>query len=133
MVSEGDAIAEVTAANERFYRAFESLDIEQMAGVWVQDDTAQVIHPGWTLKSGWGEVRESWAVIFRNTSYMEFNLTRVEVLVSGPWARVTCMENLRSVSGGQENMGLVQATNLYTLQGDRWLMVHHHGSPIFTE
>ena len=34
--------------------------------------------------------------------------------MSGPWARVTCTENLRSVSGGQENMGLVQATNLYT-------------------
>ena len=54
MVSDSDAIAEVTAANERFYRAFESLDIEQMAAVWVQDETAQVVHPGWTLKSGWG-------------------------------------------------------------------------------
>ena len=132
MVSERDAIAEVTAANERFYRAFESLDIEQMAGVWVQDETAQVVHPGWTLKSGWGEVRESWAVIFRNTSYMEFQLIDVHVMVSGPWARVTCTENLRSVSGGQENLGIVQATNLYTLSGEEWLMVHHHGSPIFT-
>lgn len=132
MTPEGDAIAEVTAANERFYRAFESLDIEQMAGAWVQDETAQVVHPGWTLKSGWEDVRESWAVIFRNTGYMEFHLTGVHVLVSGPWARVTCTENLRSVSGGQESMGQVQATNVYTLQGDRWLMVHHHGSPIFT-
>ena len=132
MASDQDAIAEVTATNERFYRAFESLDIEQMAETWVRDDTAQVVHPGWTLKSGWEEVRESWAVIFRNTSYMEFHLTDVHVLVSGPWARMTCTENLRSVSGGQENTGQVQATNLYTLQGDRWLMVHHHGSPIFT-
>ena len=132
MADERDAIAEVTAANERFYRAFESLDIEQMAKVWVQDDTAQVIHPGWTLKLGWDEVRDSWDAIFKNTNYMEFLLTDVNVTVSGPWARVTCVENLRSVAGGQENMGQVQATNLYTFTGEEWLMVHHHGSPIFT-
>ena len=57
----------------------------------------------------------------------------IHVMVSGPWARVTCTENLRSVSGGQENMGVVQATNLYTFSGEEWLMIHHHGSPIFTE
>ena len=99
MTADRDAISEVTAANERFYRAFESLNVEQMAGVWVQDDTAQVIHPGWRIKLGWDEVRDSWAAIFANTRYMEFHLTDVHVLVSGPWARVTCVENLRSVAG----------------------------------
>ena len=132
MTADRDSISEVTAANERFYRAFESLNVEQMARVWVQDDTAQVIHPGWSIKLGWDEVRDSWAAIFANTRYMEFHLTDVHVLVSGPWARVTCVENLRSVAGGQENMGQVQATNLLTLTGNEWLMVHHHGSPIFT-
>ena len=119
MTVDRDAISEVTAANERFYRAFESLNVEQMARVWVQDDTAQVIHPGWSIKLGWDEVRDSWAAIFANTRYMEFHLTDVHVLVSGPWARVTCVENLRSVAGGQENMGQVQATNLFHPNGRR--------------
>ena len=130
-MSSDDAIAQVTAANERFYRAFETLDIAEMAQVWLQDDTAQCIHPGWALKRGWDAVRDSWAAIFANTRYMEFHLTHVHVTVTGPWARVTCVENLRSVAGGQENLGMVQATNLYVLQGDRWLMAHHHGSPLF--
>ena len=119
MTADRDAISEVTAANERFYRAFESLNVEQMARVWVLDDTAQVIHPGWRIKVGWDEVRDSWAAIFANTRYMEFHLTDVHVLVSGPWARVTCVENLRSVAGGQENMGQVQATNLFHPNGRR--------------
>ena len=123
---------EVRRANERFYRAFESLDIEKMARVWVQDDTAHVIHPGWTAKYGWEEVRDSWVAIFDNTRYMEFDVTDVHILVVGDLARVTCVENLRSVVGDEQNTGQVQATNLYVQRGEQWLMVHHHGSPIFT-
>lgn len=123
---------EVRRANEGFYSAFESLDIEKMARVWVQDDTAHVIHPGWTAKYGWEEVRDSWVAIFDNTRYMEFDVTDVHILVVGDLARVTCVENLRSVVGDEQNTGQVQATNLYVQRGEQWLMVHHHGSPIFT-
>ena len=123
---------EVRRANERFYRAFESLDIEKMARVWVQDGTAHVIHPGWTAKYGWEEVRDSWVAIFDNTRYMEFDVTDVHILVVGDLARVTCVENLRNVVGDEQNTGQVQATNLYILRGEQWLMAHHHGSPIFT-
>ena len=132
-MQDNDAPAqEVIKANEGFYRAFESLDIENMAEVWVQDDSVKCIHPGWPVKLGWEAVRDSWIAIFQNTEYMEFTITDVSALVTGDFGWVTCTENLRSVAGGQQNMGIVQTTNLFLRRGESWLMVHHHGSPIYT-
>ena len=125
-------IQDVIKANEEFYRAFESLNIERMAEIWLQDESVQVIHPGWQAKRGWDEVKDSWDTIFSNTGYMEFDITDVHVLVGGEFARVSCTENLRSVVGSEQSMGQVQATNIFLQRGERWLMVHHHGSPIFT-
>ena len=123
---------EVIRANDSFYRAFESLEIETMAEVWVQDDTVKCVHPGWPVKLGWEAVRDSWSVIFQNTEYMEFTITDINALVTGDFGWVTCTESLRSVAGGQQNMGVVQTTNLFLRRGEAWLMVHHHGSPIYT-
>ena len=125
-------VQEVMRANEGFYRAFESLDVDKMAEVWLHDDSVQVIHPGWQVKRGWEEVRESWDTIFSNTRYMEFDIADVRVLMSGDFAWVTCTENLRSVVGDEQNMGIVQATNIFVQRGEAWLMVHHHGSPLLT-
>lgn len=132
MQSNDALIQEIIKANDGFYRAFESLDVEKMSGVWVQDDSVKCIHPGWPVKLGWEAVRDSWATIFQNTEYMEFTITDVDALVAGDFGWVTCTENLRSVVGGQQNTGVVQTTNLFLQRGETWLMVHHHGSPIYT-
>ena len=46
-------IAEVTKANQRFYEAFESLDITKMDEVWAHLGYVTCIHPGWALRSDW--------------------------------------------------------------------------------
>ena len=53
VASQEETIEQVKRVNERFYRAFESLDISKMAAVWIQAERAKCVHPGWSLLSGW--------------------------------------------------------------------------------
>jgi len=123
-------IEAVTQANRTFYEAFESLDIAKMDQVWMHQDYVTCIHPGWTIRSGWPAVRDSWVLIFNNTFSMKFELTDVMVQVAGDIAWVICVENLTTQQSDEPQQAKVLATNLFELIGDEWLMTHHHGSPV---
>jgi ketosteroid isomerase-like protein len=124
--------AAVAAANAGFYRAFESLDPDEMDRVWVHEDRVACVHPGWRRLHGWEEVRASWAGIFRNTSEMRFTVTDVRVEVTDDLAWVHCTENILSEVRGSLAITAVLATNLFERHGARWLMVHHHASHVLT-
>src|SRR5437899_2862048 len=55
-----DEAAAVQAANQAFYRAFETLDLAAMEAVWAHAGACTCLHPGWPLCAGWPEVRASW-------------------------------------------------------------------------
>ncbi len=120
----------VNEVNQRFYEAFESLDITRMESIWVREDYIKCVHPGWALLSGWDAVMESWRRIFENTERMRFTLTNVETRIQGSLAWVTLYENLASRLQGEANAAVVLATNIYEQRADGWFMVHHHGSPV---
>ena len=123
-------IEAVTKANQRFYEAFESLDIVKMDEVWTHQEYVTCIHPGWAIRSGWPAVRDSWVLIFNNTFSMKFELTDVMVQVAGDMAWVICVEHLTTQQSDEPQQAKVLATNLFELIGDEWLMIHHHGSPV---
>jgi ketosteroid isomerase-like protein len=125
-----DDVAEVEAANARFYRAFEDLDLEEMERVWAKGDHVKCIHPGWGLLEGWETVRASWEGIFKNTAEIRFSLTGVSVHVEGDLAWVTCTENILSQVRGNISVTSALATNLYERRGEAWLLIHHHASHI---
>lgn len=125
-----EMIEEVEQANEAFYRAFESLDIKKMDEVWAREDYVTCIHPGWSLRSGWPSVRDSWVMIFNNTFSMQFRLSDIMVQVAGDVAWVLCTENIMNSPGGEGQESRVIATNLYERHHGQWLMIHHHGSPV---
>ncbi len=125
-----ERIEEVTKANEAFYDAFGSLDVVKMDRVWAQQEYVTCIHPGWTLRSGWPQVRDSWVLIFNNTFSMEFELSDLQIQVAGDVAWVICVENITSRQGETLQETKVLATNLYERIGDEWKMIHHHGSPV---
>jgi ketosteroid isomerase-like protein len=129
VASHDDILVQVQRANERFYRAFESLDLRLMAAVWVHADRARCVHPGWELLEGWPAIRDSWEAIFANTDYMRFVITDVSVHSDGHLAWVTCTENLSDAPGSRAVTHIL-ATNIYELSDDDWLLVHHHASPI---
>jgi len=122
--------SEVRAANERFYRAFESLALAEMEPLWSHDDHVACIHPGWPKLVGWEAVRESWDAIFRNTLEMRFTLTDVQVAVRRDLAWVLCTENILSQARGNLAVTSILATNLFERRGAHWLVVHHHASHI---
>ena len=69
-----DGAEEVRVANERFYQAFEQLDVDAMAAAWSHGEHVKCIHPGWPLLCGWPAVRASWQDIFAGTAEMRFTI-----------------------------------------------------------
>jgi len=141
-MTEVDTVRQVFSANQRFYEAFESLDIRRMTAVWQQDEGVQCIHPGWPRLIGWQAVRDSWIRIFNNTRSMKFRITEPRIIVKGSVAWVVCIERIEMVIDEEPQDTLVLATNMFVRpdhdpdhhndqpEEGRWLMVHHHGSPV---
>ncbi|HEX2227740.1 MAG TPA: nuclear transport factor 2 family protein [Candidatus Binatia bacterium] len=121
---------EVVKANEAFYRAFETLKIEEMEKVWAKNTEIQCGHPGWRVLRGWGPVMESWKRIFENTPSMQFTLTDVKVEVRGEIAWVTLYENLKSSIQGQDYSAAILTTNIFQKTPEGWRMILHHGSSV---
>ncbi|MFQ5949501.1 MAG: nuclear transport factor 2 family protein [Nitrospiria bacterium] len=125
-------IEAVREANDVFYQAFENLDIQQMDAVWVKEDYVKCVHPGWEVRIGWQEVRDSWVLIFNNTYEIKFSVNVLDILVNGNWAWTICMEMISTQDQGKWVDGRVVSTNLFECRDGRWLLIHHHGSPLLT-
>lgn len=124
---------QIERANEQFYRAFESLDIHEMERLWAVKRAVKCIHPGWGVRSGWSSVRDSWVMIFNNTTEIRFELSDVDITVSGDTGWVTCVEHVTTLIDGEPQANRIMATNIFIRDSDRWLLVHHHGSPVFIQ
>ena len=126
-MSDHEAVVE---ANRKFYRAFESLDLEKMEKVWLKDRQIVCIHPGWRKLSGWGPVMQSWERIFDGVFEMSFEIGDVDVIMTGDVAVLVVEENLtqRGYDGAMKTQ--VLTTNVFERIGNEWFMVMHHGSPV---
>jgi ketosteroid isomerase-like protein len=120
----------VLAANRAFYMALQALDLSSMAQVWLHADWVKCLHPGWDLLMGWDEVQGSWQEIFRSTEQMMVSVSRPLVHVAGEVAWVSCLENVTTTYQNDCNSALVEATNIYLRSDKRWLLVHHHTTPL---
>jgi len=119
---------EVKAVNEKFYRAFEALDIVEMEEVWLTEEHVKCIHPGWNVVAGWSKVRESWEGIFITTQAIHITLTDIEVRLYNNIAWVNLTENVISMTGDEKYGGTLVATNLYENVDEEWKMILHHAS-----
>jgi len=121
----------VTATNEAFYHAFETLNIKEMEKVWLQASHIKCVHPGWPLLCGWGPIMTSWERIFTNTQAMRFSLSDVGLEVSGTLGWAVLIENLDTHSPDGVSRSQILTTNLFEQHKGQWFIVHHHASPIF--
>ncbi|MCK1798307.1 nuclear transport factor 2 family protein [Streptomyces sp. XM4193] len=150
----GTDIEAVEAANTGLYEALERGDLEALEERWLDpaldeaqggehtaDADVSVVHPGWPVLTGRGEVLRSYALIMASTEYIQFFLTDVEISVLGDTALVTCTENILSGGPAEEDGsvgplvgGLVVATNVFRRAGDgTWKLWAHHGSPVLVD
>ncbi|HEU0132502.1 MAG TPA: nuclear transport factor 2 family protein [Mycobacteriales bacterium] len=120
----------VEAVNAEFYAAFEAADLDRMRAVWMDDDTASCVHPGWRVLHGTSRIMRSWAVIFANTPYIQFFLNDVDVTVLGDVAVVRCIESILTSLTDTGGDASVAATNVFLRHEDGWRLWLHHGSPV---
>ena len=118
----------VRHANQEFYAAFESLNIQRMEAVWAHDDFVECVQPGWDLLLGWDDVRERWARVFVNTSRVRVGLSGVRIRVEGTVGWVACTVRLTTAFVEDFDEAIVQATNIFIYRDGRWLLVVHHAS-----
>ena len=121
---------EVTKANEAFYRAFEKRDINAMSLVWFQGATSYCIHPGTQVIKGWEDIRKSWDLIFKNTTYLEIDTEIVSIEAGSSLAYVIVIENVMQIAGGRNLKAQSLATNIFQKMAQKWYLVNHHGSPL---
>ncbi|MEW6130378.1 MAG: nuclear transport factor 2 family protein [Acidobacteriota bacterium] len=121
---------EIKLANTAFYRAIESGMIERMEGLWEHEEYVCCVHPGWDRVVGWAKVRYSWEQIFAGEQRMRIFPTEVSIHYSGEVAWVSCIENITLFQDTNFDTVQAAATNLFIQRGGKWLMVHHHASPI---
>lgn len=118
----------VLAANQAFYDAHEARDLQAMSDVWEHSDRAVCVHPGWPILRTWPVVHESWRRILEGPGRNQFIVTNTSITLIDDVAWVTLDENL--VQG--QVAGTVAATNVFVRTDSRWLLVHHHGSPVMS-
>jgi ketosteroid isomerase-like protein len=118
----------VLEANKNFYRALQSLNLEEMEAVWLQEEWVRCVHPGWELLEGWEAVRESWQQIFETTRFLRVSVGLQLVRVERNLAWVCCTEKISSAAEGRFETNHVQSTNIFRQQNGGWYLVHHHAS-----
>jgi len=123
-------IVSVQEANKAFYDAFETLDIQKMDTLWLQDDYVKCVHPGWEICHGWPDVRDSWVLIFNHTHEIKFSVCLLDVTVKEDLAWAVCNETIATKDNGKWLEGRVLSTNIFERRKGTWLLVHHHGSPV---
>ncbi len=121
---------EVLTANRTFYEALRTLDMALMAQVWLHAEWVKCLHPGWDLLVGWAEVRGSWEEIFHSTAQMMVSINRPLLHVAGDVAWISCREDVTTAHKDDISSVLVEATNIFLRHQGRWLMVHHHTTPL---
>jgi len=122
-------VEDLRAVNERFYKALEELDLEEMQRLWLHEPWVRCIHPGWDVLVGWEQVRESLEQIFASTGWMRVTPTECNIHVFGDVGMVACAENITASRDSDVGVAVAQATNLFRRTPEGWRMFHHHASP----
>jgi len=125
-----DHVAGVLAANDRFYRALNGRDLNDMEGVWSNGGEARCIHPGWDVVVGWQAIRDSWQAIFASSPGLRVDPDEVEVSFHGELAWLQCLERISQGAEDEEDGSFARATNLFLRTGAAWRMILHHASPV---
>ena len=119
-------------AETAFYEALERADLDAMMEIWSEDDEVSCIHPGGPRVTGYEQVRENWAQIFKSGQRLQVQLSD-QVIVSGMMFSVHSLHENILVRGAQGQAGgvrsVVVTTNVYLRSVTGWRMVLHHGSP----
>ena len=118
--------ADSLQAEESFYQAFQSCDIELMKDVWDKTDEVVCIHPSALRIYSYELIIASWEQIF---SAQE----GVSIIVNEPVYKIKPDTAIHYVKEelfvGNSSVASILATNIYQQTDQGWKMIAHHASP----
>ena len=114
-------------AEEAFYRAFETSDIDNMMAIWLDADYVECIHPMSHRIMGPADIRESWQTIFKNPTTIKFEMTDKRIIEHSDLAIHLVNETL-IVDEGKKQLHIL-TTNIYEKTAQGWRIILHHASP----
>jgi ketosteroid isomerase-like protein len=109
----------VLTANESFYEAFASRDLDRMNELWARERPVTCVHPGWSALVGRGPVMASWRAILASDN-VRIEPSAAQAYVAGDAAYVLCYE------GAQGQPPILAATNVFVREEGGWKLCHHH-------
>ncbi len=121
---------EILEVNTRFYRALGTRDLELMGTVFVHDERAGCMHPGWLMLKGWEAIRQSWENVFDPQDQLEIKLHNLSIEIDGDTAWVTCVQELTYIKRDPVMMNVSVSTNIFEKNESGWQMVIHQASPM---
>lgn len=107
----------VLFANEAFYAAFTSGDVEAMDDLWAKEAKVVCIHPGNPPLYDRDKIIQSWRQILSDPGVSKMRTHSARVMTEGPIALVTCFETFDTTT--------LAATNGFIQENNVWRMVHH--------
>ncbi len=112
----------------RFYRAFNSGDLEMMSEVWAQSSEIAMDNPVGGIKRGWPEIKEVYARIFDGPAvvYVEFYDYTIH---ETPEMFFAVGRERGTFRIGAEDIPLaIRTSRIFRKIDGHWRQVHHHGS-----
>ena len=114
-------------AEMAFYDALERNDLDDMMGVWLDNDAVVCVHPGANRLEGLEDIRSGFEHMFDEpTPDMGFTLSELRC------HRVSnlSIHNLREeIEIDGQLISVMLATNIYQQTASGWRMLLHHASP----
>ncbi|MGI9558262.1 MAG: nuclear transport factor 2 family protein [Thermodesulfobacteriota bacterium] len=121
---------EILRANDSFYNALGTRDLKAMKDVWLTDERAGCVHPGWAIMRNWETIMQSWESLFDPQDQVDIKLSDVSLEINGDMAWVTCIQEMVYIKREPVTFNISQSTNIFRREGGRWVMLIHHASPV---
>ncbi len=113
-------------AEEAFYHAFKTANLEAMMHVWLNADYIECIHPMSHRLMGINAIQESWQAIFSNSTEIQFETVESRQLKHNDLAIHVVNEKLK-IKGNLYTQ--ILTTNIYENTAHGWHIILHHASP----
>lgn len=122
--------ATASAAEEAFYEALESGEIEPLIQLWAEDEDVVCVHPNGSRATGLAAVRATFEEMLTSGG-IDIRVSDVHVQQTATMAVHHLTEHV-AVSGEQGNSEVVQlaATNVYIKGPVGWQMILHQVTPL---
>jgi len=109
-----------------FYDAIGRADLDDLMGLWADDEEIVCIHPDGTRLIGYAAIRSSWADIFTRGG-VHIRPVHLHSSQNMMCAVHNLIEEVSTAEGQRRDVHIV-ATNVYSKTPQGWRIVLHHAS-----